>query len=119
MPTVSASNESRVEGTSDESLGTAVESRAAESGAVEPRAVESRPDESRAVESRAVESRAVVPSDLSLVATEGTLKESAPPLLSGKRRRGISATTKSMTKSSRNMSVFLLTAAKVAFFNEK
>jgi hypothetical protein len=61
----------------------------------------------------------VVPSDLSLVAAEGTLKESAPPLLSGKRRRGISATTKSMTKSSRNMSVFLLTAAKVAFFNEK
>ena len=54
------------------------------------------------------------------VATVGTT-ESAAAILSdtasftcwGKRSRGISAITKTMTKSSKNMSVFLLTAAKV------
>ena len=44
--------------------------------------------------------------------------ESPSAVLPTKRNRGTSATTKTMTKSSRNMSVFLLTAAKLQLFGQ-
>jgi hypothetical protein len=44
--------------------------------------------------------------------------ESTPPCCSGKRNEGIPAIINTMTKDSRNMSVFLLTAAKVVLLIE-
>jgi hypothetical protein len=71
-------------------------------------AIESLSTESTGIESKRIASKGTVS-----CGTESTAIESIASPMSGKRKCGTSAMMKIMTKSSRDMSVFLLTAAKL------